>query len=77
MSSTVKEYKSPTRKLLSFFERSRDGWKEKCAEAKAKVKRLRNRTEQLAESRERWKGRAEELRQEVERLRRELEAQKT
>ncbi len=76
MSSTVKEFKSPTRKLLSFFQRSRDGWKGKCAEAKAKVKRLRNRTEQLTASRERWKRCAEEWRQEVERLRGELESQK-
>jgi hypothetical protein len=50
-----KKYKSPTRKLLPFFERSRIGWKEKCGAAKATVKRLKNQTTKLQQSRQRWK----------------------
>ena len=31
-------YKSPQRKLVKFFQRSRDQWKAKCRGAKAEVK---------------------------------------
>jgi hypothetical protein len=72
-----KKYKSPTRKLLPFFERSRIGWKEKCGAAKAMVKRLKNHTAKLRLSRERWKELAKQHAREVEQLRRELDAQKT
>jgi len=35
-------YKSPQRKLVRFFEKSRDQWKAKCQTAKFTVKRLQN-----------------------------------
>jgi len=38
-----KTYKSPRRKLVKFFERSRDRWKAKSLEAKKVIKRLGNR----------------------------------
>jgi hypothetical protein len=71
-----KQYKSPVRKLLPFFERSRDGWKQKCAVAKAAVKRLTNQTEKLQRSRGRWKELARQRGEELKRLRCKLEAQK-
>jgi hypothetical protein len=71
-----KRYKSPIHKLLPFFERSRNGWKEKCGAAKAVIKRLKNQTEKLQRSRQRWKELAKERGREVERLRHELETQK-
>jgi len=63
MKSATKDkvYKSPVRKLARFFEESRDQWKAKCREAKAMVKRLKNRVRFLEESRDRWKSRAKEL----------------
>jgi hypothetical protein len=72
-----KRFKSPIHKLLSFFERSRDGWKEKCKTAKATVKRLKNQTTKLFQSRQRWKELARQREQELEQVRRELEAQKS
>ncbi len=42
-----KEYKSPQRKLVNFFEKSRDRWKNKSTAAKQKVKRLQNRVRYL------------------------------
>lgn len=36
------QYKSPTRKLISFFNKSRDKWKEKCINAKKEIKNLKN-----------------------------------
>ncbi len=70
------QYKSPVRKLLRFFERSRDGWKRKCKEAKVTVKRLANRVRSLEKSRDQWKERVARQREELGRLRQELEKQK-
>ena len=72
-----KSYKSPKHKLLAFFQRSRDAWKEKCRTAKATVKRLKNWAAKLERSREQWMVRARQYEQELKDLRRELDAQKT
>src|SRR5215475_13831885 len=61
-------YKSPQRKLVRFFEKSRTQWKAKCRAAKATIKVLKNRIGFLEESRARWKRRAQALEQEVTRL---------
>ena len=63
--SDTKQYKSPTRKLVKFFEKSRDQWKAKSAEAKATVKRQRNRIRYLEASKEKWKRKAIELEKEL------------
>lgn len=70
MQSAVKDkaYKSPVRKLARFFEKSRDQWKAKHHQAKASVKRLKNRVRFLDQSKEHWKKRAQELEREVARL---------
>lgn len=61
----AKSYKSPQRKLVRFFERSRNQWKAKCQEAKSKVKQLKNKVRFLEESRQHWKGRTKELEGEI------------
>jgi uncharacterized coiled-coil DUF342 family protein len=63
--------------LVRFFEKSRNGWKEKCQAAKRKGKSLLNHVAALKRSRNRWKALAREQRDEVERLRQELEEIKT
>ena len=70
------KYKSPIHKLFPFFERSRDGWKEKCATAKARVKQLKLQVSRLEQCRERWKEIAKKQARELEELRHELDAQK-
>jgi hypothetical protein len=75
-SSKPKVYRSPLHKLLSFFEKSRDGWKAKCFAAKRKGKALANNVFALTKSRDRWKVLARQHRDEVERLRQELEQAK-
>ena len=60
-----KSYKSPTRKLIRFFEKSRDQWKSKHHKAKAGVKRLNNRVRFLEKSKGQWKERVKELEKEV------------
>jgi len=54
-------YKSPPRKLLRFFLKSRDQWKAKCQRAKGTVKRLENRVRFLEKSKAQWKGKAQAL----------------
>lgn len=49
-SSHGKTYKSPRRKLVRFFEKSRDQWKTKHHQTKADVKRLTNRVRFLERS---------------------------
>ena len=64
----TKIYKSPRRKLVRFFEVSRDQWKSKCVEAKATIKRLNHRIRYLESSKAEWKNRAKELEKELVRL---------
>jgi len=59
--SGAKSYKSPQRKLVKFFEKSRNQWKAKCHRAKSTVKRLKNKVRFLEESRQQWKSRTKEL----------------
>ena len=40
-----KAYKSPQRKLVPFFARSRDQWKAKCRGAKASLKQLKKKVQ--------------------------------
>lgn len=66
--SEAKQYKSPRRKLVKFFEKSRDQWKAKSIAAKALVKYLKNRIRYLEVSQEKWKSKAIELEKELARL---------
>ncbi len=77
MPTERKQYRSPVKKLMRCFETSRDKWKEKCLEAKLRVKLLHTKVADLRVSRERWKQEARQLRVEVSRLRDELAEQKT
>ena len=63
-----KTYKSPRRKLVRFFEKSRDQWKAKCLEAKATAKGLKQRIRYLEKSKAEWKAKAKELEQELARM---------
>jgi len=71
MKETVKKahYKSPQRKLVKFFEKSRNQWKYKCQEAKKIVKQLKNRIRFLETSKGHWKNRVKELESELAQLR--------
>jgi predicted nuclease with TOPRIM domain len=66
--SNDKTYKSPLRKLARFFEQSRDRWKAKSHEGKAKVKRLQNRVRFLERSKADLKSQVKALEAEVVRL---------
>jgi septal ring factor EnvC (AmiA/AmiB activator) len=63
-----KPYKSSLRKLVRFFEKSRDQWKAKCLEAKATAKGLKHRIRYLEQSKAEWKTKAKELEKELARI---------
>ena len=65
----AKAFTSPVRKLARFFERSRDGWKEKCQEAKKSCKKLSNQVRAVEKSREHWKELARQQERELRELR--------
>lgn len=69
MSTSGKEYTSPVRKLLAFFEKSRDGWKAKSAKFKYKAKKLQQRVTYLSARNEELKERVKDLEQELAALR--------
>lgn len=51
-------YKSPLKKLVVFFEKSRDNWKDKYLEKKIELKRAKNQINDLKHRKEDWKDRA-------------------
>src|SRR5947209_17521271 len=63
-----KHYKSPQRKLVLFFAKSRDAWKTTCLEAKPAVKRLKNTVRFLDSSKEHWKSRVKATERELAQL---------
>ena len=64
----AKTYKSPVRKLVRFFKKSRDQWKAKCLEAKATAKGLKHRIGYLEQSKMEWKTKAKELEEKLARI---------
>jgi predicted nuclease with TOPRIM domain len=61
--------KSPQRKLVRFFEQSRDQWKGKCREAKAGLKTLKKKLQRGEGRQQRWQSRVQALERELARLR--------
>ncbi len=59
--SNNKPYKSPLKKLLKFFEKSRDNWKTKCLKGKYKIKLLQNKIRYLEKRKAELKNRVKEL----------------
>jgi ElaB/YqjD/DUF883 family membrane-anchored ribosome-binding protein len=54
-------FRSPISKLLAFFRRSRDRWKEKCKQAKKELKSLKTVHAKLKASRDYWKQKARQV----------------
>jgi uncharacterized protein (DUF3084 family) len=69
-------YLSPLRKLVRFFEFSRDQWKAKHHAVKKQLKLAQNQIRAVEKSRAKWRQDAENAAAEKQRLRTELEALK-
>lgn len=59
MDLTEREWKSPVRKLVAFFQKSRDGWKAKQQASKVSLKKEQNQVRAVEKSRANWRVRAE------------------
>jgi chaperonin cofactor prefoldin len=68
MELTRVAYRSPKHKLVNFFEKSRNNWKQKHSELKAKAKYLANRVSYLEKSKQEWKEKAELLQERIREL---------
>jgi hypothetical protein len=68
-----REYRSPVRKLLAFFEKSRDAWKAKHHAVKVALKREQNQARAVEKSRAAWRTRAEAAEERVRELELELQ----
>jgi chromosome segregation ATPase len=69
-------WKSPLKKLVRFFQRSRDQWKTKYAAKKQQYKRMSNQARAVEKSRAKWRQVAEQAQQQVRQLQDELEQYK-
>jgi uncharacterized protein (DUF3084 family) len=69
----LEQLKSPVRKLVRFFRRSRDRWKEKHHALQRKYKLMANQVRAVETSREKWKEQAQQARQELRQVQQEME----
>jgi len=69
-----KDYKSRPGALIWFFQKSRDRWKSKHQNLKAKVKGFRNQVAAVTKSREQWRAKAESAGEQVTALETEIAA---
>ena len=66
-------FRSPLRVVARFLEKSRDGWKRKCMQAKEELHRLKVRVLDMEKSRRQWRERAEVSEAKVAELHAELQ----
>jgi predicted nucleic acid-binding Zn-ribbon protein len=70
-SKALGEMKSPTRKLASFFMKSRDAWKSKYLALKKQLVSMENQVYAVEKSRAEWRTRAKEAEAQLAKLREE------
>lgn len=61
-------FRSPLRKLVVFFQASRDNWKEKCQQVKYQFKLLKRRFENLQKNRNLWQQRSRDAETQCDQL---------
>ena len=61
-------FRSPLRKLVVFFQASRDRWKEKCQQVKYQLKLLKRRFENLQKNRDLWQQRSRDAETQCDQL---------
>jgi hypothetical protein len=70
---SIDSFTSPIRKLVRFFEKSRNQWKGKYLELKQTCKLLQNQARAVEKSRAVWRGRAAVAERRVAEMEREVE----
>jgi uncharacterized protein YukE len=76
MEQSVQKLKSPLRKLLRVFDRSRNGWKGKYRAVKYECRLMGNQLRAVEKSREKWRQKAQQTQQQLRQLQQELEEYK-
>ena len=71
-SASVAKLKSPVKKLVVFFQLSRDKWKAKYLARRDQAILLANQVRAVEKSRQQWRTIAQEARQEVKELKQQL-----
>ena len=66
-------FKSPSHKLIAFFESSRDNWKQKYMEVKKEIKKYKNAIARLTKSKDKFKEESKMLRRKIKSLETEVE----
>lgn len=69
---SMDEFVSPLKKLVRFFQKSRDSWKEKYQSLKSQLKLCQNQTRAVEKSREHWRGQARAAQSELQELKKQL-----
>ena len=64
-----KDYKSPSRKLITFFRKSRDNWKAKYQDLKYQMKLMKNKVAYLEKRKAQLNQRIKELQNELDQYR--------
>ncbi len=59
MDTTEREWKSPVRKLIAFFQKSRDGWRATQQASQVSLKKEQNQVRAVEKSRANWRAKAE------------------
>lgn len=72
MDTTERQLKSPVRKLVVFFRKSRDQWKARHHKLRAQLKLDQNQVRAVEKSRDSWRQRAEFAERERARLEQEV-----
>ena len=67
--TNAKRFKSPARKLIQFFEQSRNRWKAKYQQSKTTVKRLENNNRYLKKRNRQLKDKVKALESELNQIR--------
>ncbi len=60
MGVEAREYRSPVHKLVRFFEKSRNQWKEKSVALRHQLKLAANQVRAVEKSRQQWREKAEQ-----------------
>ena len=76
MERSTEDLKSPLRKLVRFFQRSRNRWKAKYRALKDECRLMGNQVRAVEKSREKWRQQVQQAQQQVRQLQQELQGYK-
>jgi hypothetical protein len=73
----MSEYKSPDRRLVRLFKRSRDKWRERAKSKQKRIRALETKVRDISKSRDQWRQKAKQAQQELAELKKKGHQSKT